>query len=253
MSVAKPDQHAWYSIPRRSRRRLLGAAAGLAAAMLGVLSPLPRPAGAAQPAPRDAIPFAVFLAKMDIVSSVQAFDMRGPLVFGAGGRIDLASDDVTVQLSNQTHTASITIPKGSFEKEDDWYVYYGAIGGCEEQEHLPDQRRRDHRGRASGIPGRGDFHEVHADDPVAPEAPQRHEQFRVGGAVRFGVPRPRGHGRIEHVDVDGQVERPLPQGLQQGRRRLDRARDVQAALPRNRKLLPRPRAGPQLDERDPFI
>src|SRR2546429_882367 len=28
MSVAKPDQHAWYSIHRRSRRRLLGAAAG---------------------------------------------------------------------------------------------------------------------------------------------------------------------------------------------------------------------------------
>jgi len=129
MSVAKPDQLAWYSIHRRSRRRLLGAAAGLAAAVLGVLSPLPRPAGAAQPAPRDAIPLAVFLAKMDIVSSVQAFDMRGPFVLAAGGTIDLAADDVTVQLSNQTHTASITIPKGSFEKEYDWYVYYGALGG----------------------------------------------------------------------------------------------------------------------------
>ena len=129
MNSAKRDKNGRYAIRPWSRRRLLGAAAGLAAAVLGLLSPLPRPAGAAQPAPQDAIPFAVFLAKMDIVSSVQAFDMRGPFVLAAGGTIDLAADDVTVQLSNQTHTASITIPKGSFEKEYDWYVYYGAIGG----------------------------------------------------------------------------------------------------------------------------
>jgi len=75
------------------------------------------------------IPFAAFSVQVDIVSSAQAFDARATFTLGQGGTFDLATDAVTIQLSHPPHTASVTIPKGSFQQVQGRYIFAGVING----------------------------------------------------------------------------------------------------------------------------